>query len=561
MSRYSLGDLSFTLDGGALRYLRLGETEIIRQVAFLVRDRDWGTIPAEVGEVQETGGEGIGLLIPLTFRTDGATLSVTVALSLTGSALTLRATGTADAPFETNRAGFTLLHPIEGVAGAPATVTHPDGQTQDKPFPTLIDPWRPFEDIVRLDYVANGLAISCALSGDTFEMEDQRQWGDASFKTYNRSLDLPWPYALPQGTYPPQEVTLGWSHAEAPAVPSPRPRVVAPTFPETALLVTPEEATVLAQDPSPLALVSPQRLLCHVDATHGAVADQFAAFAALQHAVPDMIYDLELIGSFDGPPGPELHAHANAMTGAGFTPASVFTCPSVDRQSTPPGSDWPACPPLAEIHAAAAQAFPNVTRGGGMASLFTELNRKRPPTKGLDFITHGLCPIVHAADDHAVMETLQAVPHITASALAIADGREYRIGPATIAMRQNPYGSRTIPNPKGSTVCMTDDDPRHRGTFGAAYVLGLATALASAGIAVWTPTCVLGPRGITGLDGPYPLAEVLKVLSGLAGHPVEQADIRDGIATLTVAGRRLRANLEPVEQNGLAPYSVDVGEV
>ena len=344
-------------------------------------------------------------------------------------------------------------------------------------------------------------------------------------------------------------------------MPSPCPRVVAPTFPETALLVTPAEARTLASAPSPLALVSPQRLLCHVDATLGAVADQVAAFAALQHAVPDMVYDLELIGAFDGPPGPELDAHARAMTEAGFAPASVFTCPSVDRQSTPPGSGWPACPPLEEVHAAAAQAFPNVTRGGGMASLFTELNRKRPPSEGLDFITHGLCPIVHAADDHAVMETLQAVPHITASARAIADGREYRIGPATLAMRQNPYGSRTIPNPEGTTVCMTDDDPRHRSTFGSAYVLGLATALASAGIAVWTPACVLGPRGITGADGPYPLAEVLRVLSGLAGHPVDQADIRNGIATLTVAGRRLRANLGPVVRNGLAPYAVDVGEV
>ncbi len=55
--------------------------------------------------------------------------------------------------------------------------------------------------------------------------------------------------------------------------------------------------------------------------------------------------------------------------------------PSVDRQSTPPGSQWPACPPLEEVYAAARSAFPGVRHGGGMLSyLPIELNRKRVPS-------------------------------------------------------------------------------------------------------------------------------------------------------------------------------------
>ena len=42
---------------------------------------------------------------------------------------------------ELNRAGFTVLHPIEGVAGAPLRVGHSDGSVEDGHFPALIAPW------------------------------------------------------------------------------------------------------------------------------------------------------------------------------------------------------------------------------------------------------------------------------------------------------------------------------------------------------------------------------------------------------------------------------------
>ena len=38
-----IGVMSFTLERGALRHIKVSGTEIIRGIAFLVRDRDWGT--------------------------------------------------------------------------------------------------------------------------------------------------------------------------------------------------------------------------------------------------------------------------------------------------------------------------------------------------------------------------------------------------------------------------------------------------------------------------------------------------------------------------------------
>src|SRR6202790_3111519 len=53
-----------------------------------------------------------------------------------------------------------------------------------------------------------GLKVACRMEGDTFEMEDQRNWSDASFKTYVRPLALPWPYTLAKGTSFTQSVSV-----------------------------------------------------------------------------------------------------------------------------------------------------------------------------------------------------------------------------------------------------------------------------------------------------------------------------------------------------------------
>jgi hypothetical protein len=193
-----------------------------------------------------------------------------------------------------------------------------------------------------------------------------------------------------------------------------------------------------------------------------------------------------------------------------------------------------------------------------MVSFFPELNRKRPPLDLIDFVSHGLCPIVHAADDLSVMESLEAVPHITRSARAIAKDRHYRIGPSTIAMRQNPYGSRTIPNPAQNRVCMTDDDPRHRAAFGAAWTLGLAAAIVPAAPEVWTPAALYGQRGLFGTNGrPWPLATVVRILAERAGTDAEISRDEGGMVVfLRFSGSSaIAVNLGHIPAAGLGPYA------
>jgi D-apionolactonase len=540
------GDATVTLEAGQLRHLRVGGTEAIRAVSFLVRDRDWGTVDPVISELAMKGGH---VAYSARYDMDGGHLDVQVTLTLTPNSLTAEVVATAHGTIETNRAGFTVLHPIEGVAGASVRVGHPDGSGEETRFPALIEPWQPFKDIAALTHEAGGLRIECRLEGDVFEMEDQRQWGDASYKTYNRPLALPWPYTIRDGAELRQAVRIAWSPIPASdPVPPIRAEVAKARFPQTALVLTAEDARHATINPDDLRRIGAQRVLCHLDIAAGHGLAELQAFAALQAVLPDLSYDLELIAACrpDCDLKAEFAGYAADLAALGFRPASIMTCPSVDRQSTPPGSDWPPCPPLEAIHAAARAAFPDITLGGGMASFFPELNRKRPPADAWDFVTHGLCPIVHAADDLSVMETLEAVPHILASARAIIGGRDYRLGPSTIAMRQNPYGSRTIPNPDRDRVCMADDDPRQDAAFAAAWTLGLAAAIAPAGVTVWTPGALYGPRGLVRDDGSLrPLAGVVQALAAQAGQPMRGATVADGRAELAFDGATLTANLTP----------------
>lgn len=545
------GPAAVSLEEAQLRHLHVGGVEAIRGVMFLVRDRDWGTVLPQISDMQViSDSQGARVTCRAVYDMGAGRLTVGIALTLTADSLTAEATGWAEGEVLTNRAGFTVLHPIEGVAGAPVTLRHSDGQEEQARFPALIAPWQPFQDIAALTHRAGDWMIGCAFQGDVFEMEDQRQWGDASFKTYNRPLALPWPYRLPEGQALHQSVRIRWWPAQGAASPVPPLRATRTDarFPQTALAITAPEALRAAARPQDLTAIGPQRLLCHLDATAGGLEQDLTAFAALQAGFPGLAFDLELIAACppDADLTAEFAAYARAIAAAGLRAASVMVTPAVDRQSVPPGSDWPAGPALSNILAAARAAFPGLPLGAGVASFFPELNRKRPPAGMADYITHGLCPIVHAADDISVFETLEAVPHILASGRAIAQGAEYRLGPSTLGMRQNPYGSRTIPNPDRRRICMAAADPRQDGEFAAAWTCGLAAALAPAGLTVWTPAALYGPRGLLADDGtPRPVAGLVTALAARAGYAVHDTSRQGGLAMLRLGPDRIVANLTP----------------
>jgi hypothetical protein len=131
---------------------------------------------------------------------------------------------------------------------------------------------------------------------------------------------------------------------------------------------------------------------------------------------------------------------------------------------------------------------------------------------------------VHAADDLSVMQTLEALPFITRSVRAIYGDKAYRIGPSTIPMRQNPYGSRTMDNPGGARIPMASTDPRHNGLFAEAFAMGYVAKVLDAGLECLTLSALTGTSGlIAGHGEPFadagrrPLYRAVKLLAALAG--------------------------------------------
>ncbi|MGQ3215259.1 MAG: D-apionate lactonase [Shinella sp.] len=555
------GDLSVELQDGNLRTLRFRGQEVLRAVAFLVRDKDWGTCSAAIADlaVAETG---LGFSVTYNARftaPSGANLDCAIAISGTAKTVTFSAHCVSDADFETARAGFVVLHPVVGVAGEPVEVRHGDGSIERSHWPQEIEPWQPFKDIAAITHqVAPGIAAMTAFGGDIFEMEDQRNWTDGSYKTYVRPLALPWPYRVAKNEPFSQtiavEIRAEDDAARAADASDAITLQLAPTglrFPEIGVGLRPE---CLAQELAALKTlktIGARHLIGHFDpgAGHGLAALKGYAEIAEKSGLR---MTLELAVPCKRPLQEEMAGFAALVQGAGLTLDTLFVCPSVDRQSTPPGSSWPECPPLEEVYVAARAAFPGVRLGGGMMSYFTELNRKRVPADPIDYVSHCTNPIVHAADDLSVMQTFEALRHVVSSTRAIYGDKPYRIGPSTIAMRQNPYGSATKDNAAGGRIPMANLDPRHNGQFGAAWTLAYAATVVPAGLEVLTLSTLTGPYGLVAGEGEAtlqgdlrPLAHVLARLGILAGEAVHAVETSrpDALLGLASKERLLLANI------------------
>src|SRR5262249_10169814 len=86
--------------------------------------------------------------------------------------------------------------------------------------------WPLFPSYDRLELeLADGLLARFEFEGDLFEMEDQRNWTDASFKTYSTPITLGWPHRAQAGQEIRQRVRLTFESEEPRARPAAAGRV------------------------------------------------------------------------------------------------------------------------------------------------------------------------------------------------------------------------------------------------------------------------------------------------------------------------------------------------
>ncbi len=576
--RLRAGRLSAELEAGKLRYVRIDDVEALRAIAFVVRGPGWETLYPALSKLEIDHDDA-----RFTVAYDGAIEAPCGRLRLKAAieghangSLRFEVTCEVLSDFNTNRTGFVILHPLAGVAGTPCQIEKVDGSIEETAFPDRVMALQPFFDMRAISHqVAAGIHVTCRMEGeDAWECEDQRNWTDASYKTYYRPLRLPFPYVIAKGKTVHQTFTLRVDGVAA-TRPSARAEPItialggarAETMPRLGLGVPAHQATASLAAADLIREIGPHVLVCPYDPNEGHGAAELVAYRRLGAATGVPI-QLEIVVPCVRPVKAELADIAAEVKAAGLVPDSVVVEQARLLKFTLQTIEALGIPTFEETYGAARAAFLGVTLGGGVFSSFTELNRNHPKPAHYDFITHSTCAVVHEADDRSVMETLETLPYIVRSVRGFADGKPYRIAPSAIGMRQNPYGPSTHDNRDNGRHSFNRQDPRQRALFGAAFTLGFVARMAAGGVDVVSLGAPVGEFGMAyrrmdhaqpwfdEFDRPavFPLYHVVAAMAGAAGKRLMVAESTQpgrvlALSHATEEGRLVwLANLTPEPQ-------------
>jgi len=487
------GPLTMIYENGDLRYIKVGEHEIVRRLYVAIRDRNWNTAVNLLSAVEMTiAADHFQITYTCTNRL--AEIDFVWQGTLVGTAagvLTCTMSGTAQSTFQRNRIGFCLLHP-QAIAGANAQITHVDGTRAAVPFPRyiapqliidgIIKPVSPFEELrIVAHEVTPGLWAEVTFTGETFEMEDQRNWTDASFKTYGTPLRLPFPATVAQGTPIAQTVTIAVTGdlSSIPQLPSSAllPAPITLTLSDQSIPLPPLGLGV-ASHGQPLTATEISRLqalhLAHlrVDLT----LEQADYVETLRRATAEA----QALGI-----GLEIALHLSAQATAELTALAALL-----KILQPPVSRWlifrrgektTTAPwvDLARQHLATYE--PAAPIGAGTNMYFTELNSRRPPIAALEVVAYTINPQVHAFDNSSLVETLAAQAATAHSARQFCGDLPLVVSPITLQPRFNPNATGPEPEPTPGEL-PPQVDPRQLSLFGAGWTLGSIKYLAESGV-------------------------------------------------------------------------------
>ena len=558
------GELTAEFEAGNLRYVRYAGVEMIRAVSFIVRDRNWATYtPLLSNLLIEQDPESFAISYDAETRDKDQAFRYSAKIK--GSAkgtVEFSVEGAAVTDFVTNRTGFVVLHPIAGVAGERALVETADGKRVETKFPDLISPSQPIMNMRAITHeFAPGAKVVCRMEGDIYEMEDQRNWMDASYKTYVRPLAKPWPYMLKAKERVAQKVSLKLEGKLASSAGKSKAVTVRigkriGAVPPLGVGLAPEDAAAALKSADLLAKINPSYVICHYDTRLGHDEASLKAMLKVAAALGAEAWLEAVVTKVEGFET-EIAGLAKIVSRLKNPFKVVFLSPASDMKSTQPTGPWPPCPPLSDIYKLARLLFPDVRIAGGMMSYFTELNRKRPPAEFADFITFTNSALVHAGDDRSVTEGLESLPAMAKSIRAFIGGKPFAVGPSAIGMRSNPYGAAPQANPKDVRQAMNQNDPRQRGLLGAVWNFAYFSHFARAGAEAIALGSLTGPFGVVyskaawpqawfdgSKDGVYPLFHVLRGMARLRGADLLEATVSHPREVQALAARRKDGTVE-----------------
>ena len=474
------GPLSLTFVAGEIRDIRLGSWEVLRRIYVTVRDRNWRRVPATLHEVRETiGPESFDVKFAvdnkqaeIDFHWNGSIIGKadgTISFSMEGSA---RST------FWRNRIGFCVLHSSALLAGTPCSVESVDGTCMVGEFPKFISPHQVFSRIRAISHeVFTGTEAEIRFEGDVYEMEDQRNWSDASYKTYCPPLNLPFPAEISAGTSVSQAVTIAVKGGIPTLSPEPNDEIVVLRLTDDRNNV-PRIGLVLAPNEAPLSSQSIERLralrLTHLRVDLRLNDDGYDSL--LQRATNEasrLGSALEVALFLTDEAELEIEA-LRAVLNRVHPPVHTWLVFHVSEKSTAP--KW-----LNMVRAGLSDYNHEALFGCGTDANFAELNRCRPAALGIDLVCYPLNPQVHAFDQSNLIENLQALAPMVESARQFAGDARLSVSPVTLRPRSKPQAAR-IEHLSDGAELPASVDPRQVSLFGAAWTAGALKSLLEAGI-------------------------------------------------------------------------------
>ncbi len=522
------GPLRVLYDVGFPRRISYGEKEIIRMIYFALRDHNWNTISTRI-ENERVEAEADRFQITYDcLNFDASTTIIAWKVKIEGrpdGSVIFEISGEVKAPFRRNRAGFCVLHPLN-VLEEECMITHPDGTKTTRPFPRDVAADNPFQDIQQMQWSARGIPCTISFEGDLFETEDQRNWGDATFKTFCTPLSRPFPVDLQKGDRIFQrinfrldtELTRTAERVEEITLIDAGHRSKLPFFgicQSTESDQLPDKAVSLLRalrfqhyriDLAP----SLQNFVIDFSS---ACEKAFAAGIALEVA-------LHLTQNFEE----ELEA---------FTVICRQNKVRLRKVLLLPVNGMVTAQQAIERLEAIKPLLPRALFGVGTNYNFNEINKNHFSAASADYISFSMDPQEHAFDDLTVLENSATPEHLIRSAQSIY-GKEMpiHISPLTMRKRFNPYAM----NPDDLYIDeAAKADPRMKSPFAAVWSFASILSVAKGGGSAITFFQTVGNQGIMSLDGePYPVYELLKAVSMYQGKGVVLLESSDPLAIVGV---------------------------
>jgi len=520
--------LAFDPSTAALRHIRLGDHEIVQEIYVAVRDRVWETVTPQISGLRvEREANRFNLTFDVLCQEEEIRFYWKGEIS--GDAqgtVRFQMNGLAHTSFWKNRIGLCVLHPSSECAGQLCVVETTDDRATTAHFPDLISPHQPFLNVRSLVHeVVPGIWAEVRFEGDTFEMEDQRNWTDASFKTYSTPIALPHPVEVHAGTTVVQSVTLTLATgvvATSPPSVSQNADATVPLSQFSGYLATPKTLVTLRLTEAPL-LPLPQIGLGVASHDVPLSTRETARLKALSLShlrldlnLSDADWEAKLMRATEEARALEVRLEIALFLSARLE-EELAKLVEVLGRCQPPILRWLVFrkgekTTSEEIVQAARRHLPAATPtaqiGGGTNHYFAELNRERASGDALDCVCYSMNPQVHTFDTPSLMENLAGQAETVRSARAFWPELPIVVSPVTLKPRFNPDADAQSATAESADTLPSAVDARQCSPVGAAWTLGSLIALCASGAQSVTYYETTGWRGVMETDAGTPLPDL-----------------------------------------------------